>query len=223
MSNLKCRLPSSSSNVWDRHTSLRAAGFPAAFPFFQTMRCWLNLIMLHHISGSRGTLSSALGFARLIKASVGGGALLVCALSQNGSYKTLKRLLVPLALIALPSLGRAERPTFTYATWYTGSAPMANGHRFNRNDATIAATYCDLYPLGSAVQVTNLTNNRSSVFVLQDRMACPSRSGVSLHLRRVRRATHQSHLDLSPAAAAAIGFDLRQGIIPVRITLMSRP
>ncbi len=92
------------------------------------------------------------------------------------------------------------------ASWY---GPGFNGHRtssgeiYNQEDLTAAST---LYPLGSRVIVTNLSNDRSVEVRINDH-------GPYLKGRKI---------DLSKKAARMIGM-IGPGTAPVRIDLLSAP
>jgi rare lipoprotein A (RlpA)-like double-psi beta-barrel protein len=135
---------------------------------------------------------------------------------------TLRKLLRPLTLIALPVLAGCSaipmpslwssppppappvaqgRPRVVLASWYGPSFAgrrTASGERFNENALT-AASKDD--PLGSCVRVTNLRNGRSVIVRINDR-------GPYVRGRRI---------DLSRGAAGQIGLTSR-GVGAVRVT-----
>ena len=92
------------------------------------------------------------------------------------------------------------------ASWY---GPGFNGHRtssgsvYNQDDLSAAST---LFPLGTRLQVTNLTNDRSVEVLVNDH-------GPYVHGR---------DLDLSRRAAMILGI-IRPGTAPVRMVALSTP
>jgi rare lipoprotein A len=80
-----------------------------------------------------------------------------------------------------------------YGKGYWQGRKMANGQRFDYRKLTAA---CWFLPLGTQVQVTNLTNGKTVVVEITDR-------GPAHHLHRV--------IDLSQAAADQLDF-VRNGL-----------
>ncbi len=74
----------------------------------------------------------------------------------------------------------------------------ASGERFDKNKLTAAHLK---FKLGTKVRVTNLTTKKSVVVRINDRGPF----------------TKKFLIDLSPAAAKAIGFSFRQGVAKVRV------
>jgi peptidoglycan lytic transglycosylase len=110
---------------------------------------------------------------------------------------------------AVPPPAAAVQPGGTIigvASWY---GPGFNGHRtssgeiYNQEDLTAAST---LYPLGSRVMVTNLSNDHSVEVRINDH-------GPYVKGRKI---------DLSKKAARMIGM-IGPGTAPVRIDLLSAP
>jgi rare lipoprotein A len=111
----------------------------------------------------------------------------------------MRTLLAALAACLL-FLGSASAET-VLATWYGPrfeGRHMADGLRFSSADASIAA-HCSL-PFGTTLQLTNTENGRSIAVTVQDR-------GPYIHVSRRRKVCRPHGLDLSRAAAQALGFE----------------
>lgn len=109
-----------------------------------------------------------------------------------------------LVLTALGSFAHSSEAAYSErcrASWYGDGLQgnlMANGKRFNMNDASVVAHKS--LPFGTKLKITNLNNGRSVRVVVQDR-------GPYIHGRCV---------DLSKAAARQIGL-LKTGTAPVLV------
>jgi rare lipoprotein A len=97
----------------------------------------------------------------------------------------------------------AKANTQTMVTsWYGPGLqgnPMANGERFDMNDASVVAHKS--LPFGTCLRLVNPANNRSHHVIVQDR-------GPFIDGR---------DLDVSKAAAAKLGF-IERGVAPLRAT-----
>lgn len=108
---------------------------------------------------------------------------------------------------AIPSLTASIAPAVLgTASWY---GPGFNGHRtssgvvYNQDDLTAASV---MFPLGSIVRVTDLTNDRSVDVTINDH-------GPYMHGRAI---------DLSHRAATALGM-IGPGTAPVRMAVLAAP
>ena len=108
------------------------------------------------------------------------------------------------ALTELP-MSPLSRGELGLASWYgeESSGLTASGEAFDKKDLTAAHR---TLPLGSKIEVTNLTNNRSLVLRVNDRG--PNVTGRLL--------------DVSKAAAERLGF-VGSGRTPVRVRVLSLP
>jgi rare lipoprotein A len=91
------------------------------------------------------------------------------------------------------------------ASWYSNSfegRKTANGEIFSQSKYTAA---CNVLPLGTWVKLTNLSNNKTVIVKINDRM----------HPRMKRL------VDLSRAAAAKLNF-LAKGLTRVRLEVLGR-
>ncbi|MGH2460963.1 MAG: septal ring lytic transglycosylase RlpA family protein [Chloroflexota bacterium] len=93
-----------------------------------------------------------------------------------------------------------------HATWYgpgfVGKA-MANGQTYHPEDATTTAS--NAFPLGSSVKVFSPETNRT----------------ITVYVRDTGRFPYPDVLDLSPAAFQSLGGELRSGVIPVSVELLT--
>lgn len=93
-----------------------------------------------------------------------------------------------------------------HATWYGPGfvgKPMANGQTYHPEDPTTTAS--NAFPLGSSVQVFSPETNRT----------------ITVYVRDTGRFPYPDVLDLSPAAFQSLGGELRSGIIPVSVELLT--
>jgi rare lipoprotein A len=120
----------------------------------------------------------------------------------------LSRSVLAAAVICLPIINttgafadQAEPRSFSgMASYYAERSPLANGGRFDPTSFTAAHR---TLPLGAHVLVTNPSNGRATIVLINDR-------GPYKHGRV---------LDLSLAAARALGM-LDKGVIFVRATVL---
>lgn len=89
-----------------------------------------------------------------------------------------------------------------YADKFQGRT-MANGKKYDHHKLTAAA---NRYPLGTWVKVSNLSNKKSVMVQITDRM----------HPKNKRL------IDLSKAAAKKLGF-IRKGLVKVRVEVVNKP
>lgn len=130
------------------------------------------------------------------------------------SFQTISRLFLKLVLFLLPTLFLLSCATSRYgkegsgivvASWYGPNfhgRPTASGERFDMYRLTCAHRE---FPFGSLLRVTNVSNGRSVVCIVNDRG--PFVSGRDI--------------DLSFAAAKEIGL-IGPGTMPVRIEYLGR-
>lgn len=101
-----------------------------------------------------------------------------------------------------------KHPTFQqgtasfYADKFHGRA-MANGKKYDHHKLTAAA---NRYPLGTWVRVSNLSNKKSVIVQITDRM----------HPKNKRL------IDLSKTAAQKLGF-IKKGLVKVRVEVVNKP
>lgn len=106
-----------------------------------------------------------------------------------------------------PAAARVPRRQLGKASIYArmfNHRTMADGHRMDPAAPNAASK---TLPLGTVAQVTNLETGRSTQVTIQDR-------GPYVKGRVV---------DLSPASAAEIGLDLKQGVVPVEVKPVAVP
>ncbi|HTN06219.1 septal ring lytic transglycosylase RlpA family protein [Agriterribacter sp.] len=89
-----------------------------------------------------------------------------------------------------------------YADKFQGRM-MANGKKYDRHKLTAAA---NCYPLGTWVKVSNLSNKKTVIVQITDRM----------HRKNKRT------IDVSKAAAQKLGF-IKKGLTSVRIEIINKP
>ncbi|WP_324556867.1 septal ring lytic transglycosylase RlpA family protein [Agriterribacter sp.] len=89
-----------------------------------------------------------------------------------------------------------------YADKFQGRT-MANGKKYDQHKLTAAA---NRYPLGTWVKVSNLSNKKSVIVQITDRM----------HPKNKRL------IDLSKAAAQKLGF-IKKGLTRVRVEVVNKP
>lgn len=89
-----------------------------------------------------------------------------------------------------------------YADKFQGRT-MANGKKYDRHKLTAAA---NRYPLGTWVRVSNLSNKKSVIVQITDRMHPKNRRLI----------------DLSEAAAQKLGF-IKKGLTKVRVEVVNKP
>ncbi|HRN55711.1 MAG TPA: septal ring lytic transglycosylase RlpA family protein [Agriterribacter sp.] len=89
-----------------------------------------------------------------------------------------------------------------YADKFQGRT-MANGKKYDRHKLTAAA---NRYPLGTWVKVSNLSNKKSVIVQITDRM----------------HPANKRLIDLSKAAAQKLGF-IKKGLTRVRVEVVNRP
>lgn len=129
--------------------------------------------------------------------------------------KTSKLLFIPLLFIGICAAAQSSRDndeTHTpksqkgvasyYADKFQGRK-MANGKKYDHAKLTAAA---NRYPLGVWVRVSNLSNKKSVIVQITDRM----------HHKNKRL------IDLSKAAARKLGF-LKKGLTRVRVEVVNGP
>jgi rare lipoprotein A len=117
-------------------------------------------------------------------------------------------LLLAVAAAAQPPRPAAPRSVIGTAVYYNDNMNGRNvamkGEKYDRNALT-AATH-GTFPLGSTVRVTNLTNRKSVIVKVNDRMSPRSKQTI----------------DLSRRAAETLGM-IRAGHARVRIEMVSSP
>lgn len=98
----------------------------------------------------------------------------VTTFSQQGtSYMKVHRVLRAVLLATAVSFGVtgvASAAETCRASWYGpgfNGNTMANGNRFNQNDASVVAH--KTLPFGTKVRITNLDNGKAIIAVVQDR------------------------------------------------------
>lgn len=101
---------------------------------------------------------------------------------------------------------RVEKPETGVASYYGAKFHgrlMANGKKFDRNKLTAAH---NKLPLGTFVKVSNLTNKKSVIVEITDRM----------HRKNKRL------IDVSEAAAVKLSF-VKQGLVKVSVEVVDKP
>ena len=85
---------------------------------------------------------------------------------------------------------------------------MKNGKPFNPDDPTIIAARDGEYAKGQCLVMMNPLTGLTQVGYVQDRLP---------YKRGKRQRAHVVRVDLSPAAAKALGFQLTQGVMWIHI------
>ncbi len=106
------------------------------------------------------------------------------------------------------------------ASIYTHGSRTASGERYSKTAMT--AAHFSL-PFNTLVLVTNTENGKSAVVRINDR----GPFWVAIRRGRISRInTRKPHqkfvIDMTPAGAKAIGLTMRQGHVPVRLTVLGR-
>jgi rare lipoprotein A len=123
-------------------------------------------------------------------------------------------LLITTVLLLTANITNAQAAERLIASWYSRASlikegtwkdgkekRMANGKHFSDSGLTAA---CRLYPLGSRVMVTNITNGKTICVTITD---------------RIGKRFAQTRIDLSQYAFSRIA-NLEQGIVPVTINVL---
>ena len=131
--------------------------------------------------------------------------LLSAAHAQVGAGGGDKRDSVVKTVPAVVSTKKKAKVLYGTASYYAGKFHGRETYNGEIYDSTKLTAACNVLPMGTWIRVTNLSNNRSVVVKVNDRM----------HIRITRV------VDLSQAAASQLGY-VKKGLTRVKVEVLEK-